>query len=85
MSIDPNDVSPESIIERSYQASVAEITRRIVGEKLDEVLEPLLDAGWTVHEVKVDGRSMVGTCDFRRERINVEIENGIIASVAGFG
>lgn len=38
-----------------------------------------------VRPTKIDGEYMIATMDFRPERINVEIKDGVIVAILGHG
>lgn len=40
---------------------------------------------FTLRVVKKDGQPCIITCDYRLDRINVEIQDGIIVTVSGIG
>lgn len=42
-------------------------------------------SGKDIRPRKVDGKSMVGTVDYRLTRLNVEIENNKITKILGLG
>lgn len=44
-----------------------------------------IDPSFSIRVTKIDGQPCVVTHDFRLDRINVEIENGIITNVTGLG
>jgi hypothetical protein len=43
------------------------------------------EKGYSVRINKQNGDMFFGTCDFRLDRINVEIENDIVAKINGIG
>jgi hypothetical protein len=47
---------------------------------VDEATAWANERGMTVRVVKLDGESLPGTKDYRPERINVEVENGVITA-----
>ena len=53
----------------------------LVGLTLESAREELKDKDYRV--VKIDGVGMMITCDFRSDRVNLEVENNIIVRVYG--
>ena len=41
--------------------------------------------GMIIRATCIDGEPLMGTCDYRLDRINVVIENNIITAVSGIG
>jgi hypothetical protein len=42
-------------------------------------------AGWSMRVVKVNGRPCVVTRDYRTDRVNVEVEFGVVVRITGLG
>jgi hypothetical protein len=57
----------------------------LVGLTLAAARERAARYGCTVRPVKVDGESQIVTMDLRLNRVNVELEGGIVTSVRGVG
>ena len=55
-------------------------TEAVIGMTVDEATAWANERGMTVRVVKLDGESLPGTKDYRPERINVEVENGVITA-----
>lgn len=56
-----------------------------IGANFEEFKADAQKAGWTVRAMCVDGKEMVGLCDFRPNRINVAVAKGLISEVRGIG
>lgn len=55
----------------------------LVGKTVEEAAKQ--EPAYTIRVIKRDGEPTVVTRDMNLFRINVEIENGIISKVVGFG
>lgn len=66
------------------EALAAEVAAAIIGKTEQEAIEMINNKGGqvTYRIVKRDGESFPVTMDYRMDRINLEIENGIIASAS---
>ena len=53
----------------------------LVGLTLKSAKENLKDRDYRI--VRIDGVGMMITCDFRSDRVNLEVENNIIVRVYG--
>lgn len=51
----------------------------LIGQTLDSAEKELKNRIFRI--VKIDGKGMMITCDFRPDRLNLEIENNIITRV----
>lgn len=51
----------------------------LIGKTLNFAKKELKDRDYRI--VKIDGKGMMITCDFNYNRLNLEIENGIIINV----
>lgn len=50
----------------------------LIGKNKEEAITIIKDSKLVVRIRNEDGKAYVGTCDFRIDRINLYIENGII-------
>lgn len=66
------------------QQMLAECTNRI-GAKYEEFQAEVIAAGWLVRVRSRDGKSLIGTHDFRPNRINIAIVDGCVSDVFGCG
>lgn len=41
--------------------------------------------GMVIRVTNRDGESLMGTCDYRTDRINVSVEDGVITGISGLG
>jgi hypothetical protein len=55
---------------------------QLIGMIFTEAKEKL---GILIRAVNVDGKEVPVTCDMRRDRINVAVENGVIISICSHG
>lgn len=62
-----------------------EAANQYVGKPLDELIAACKPGGWTVRVMRQDGRSMIGTCDYRPNRINVSVDAGTVSAIGGVG
>ena len=56
-----------------------------IGQRIEDVEEAAKANGWAVRCRTIDGQSMVGTCDYRTDRINVRVVGGIVTEVCSIG
>lgn len=52
----------------------------LVGQPSTETITKLQELGWRVRKTRVDEARFMGTCDYRTDRINLEIDNGNITN-----
>lgn len=69
----------------AYQEHFDQIKASAVGQKLPDVQAEAIRCGWTVRVVENDGKSLIGTCDYRPNRINVSVACGIVTEVCSTG
>ena len=55
--------------------------KELIGMDFDAAKEQLKDKKWRL--VRRDGKAYIVTCDYKPERLNLEIENNIITRVYG--
>jgi hypothetical protein len=81
----PADTSPPGgpAAEPASPARCRRVSRRLVGRQLGAAHSIARKAGCALRVVVEDGRSLPVTEDFSRSRINVRIEDGEVAGVAG--
>jgi hypothetical protein len=60
--------------------TVAELNEKIIGKTLDEAQDLLRPLGYLIRE---HGR--MGTCDAKKNRLNVSVQNGMITSIVRIG
>lgn len=56
-----------------------------VGKPVAEAVEFFKERGYTLRMTKVDGQPAICTRDYRIDRINVSVENGIVTELTGRG
>jgi hypothetical protein len=54
--------------------------QKLVGKRLEDV-----ERKYDIRVMSVDGKSMMGTCEYNPTRINVRVERGIITSIICVG
>jgi hypothetical protein len=62
-----------------------EIVDGIVGKSTKEAVEFLKTKGYRMRTLVRDGQKLMGTADYRRDRINVSVENDIVVGVIKIG
>ena len=62
-----------------------QIKEALVNHSIDEAKMLAEAAGWFVRAMRIDGKNCIGHCDFRANRINVHVENGMVTEVTGIG
>lgn len=68
-----------------YEDWQLRIKQHAEGRDLADVESEAEAVGLAIRVMREDGKNCIGTCDYRPERINVEVENGKIKSVLSFG
>ena len=68
-----------------HRDAINEIAKRIIGMQVDDARKQLEESGWSLRLVSIDGKGCVGTCDVRRDRINVKARNGIVTEYVSNG
>jgi len=58
---------------------------KIIGQSVEDVLIYLKKLDYTIRIVEEDGRVFMVTMDFKNNRVNVIVENGLIISIQGLG
>jgi hypothetical protein len=58
---------------------------KIIGMTLKEAETFVKEGGYIIRVRSVDGKNFLGTCDYREDRINVEIVNGKINAIRSLG
>lgn len=58
-----------------------EISNRILGKNFEEMQAECVASGWILRPTRIDGNRMIGTADYKPNRINVEVDDGIITKV----
>jgi hypothetical protein len=67
------------------QTEAMTAAQQYVGKPLAELVDACKTAGWTVRVTRRDGRSLIGTCDFRPDRINVSADGDVVTAIGGIG
>jgi hypothetical protein len=57
----------------------------IIGLHLDEARTISDETGFSIRVMKMDGEHLIGTCDYRTDRINVAIERNTVAAILNVG
>ncbi len=57
--------------------------KEYVGKTLEEATKYATDGGFTIRIAEKDGTSFMLTMDFRTDRINFRVKNGLITGVFG--
>lgn len=71
------------------EESASKVSERLVQEALDtllgrpeaEVVKQLKDAGWRVRVRVHEAKSFVGTTDFRMDRVNLYVHDGVVNKI----
>lgn len=69
----------------TIQQEALAAAQQYVGQPLTAMVEGCKAAGWTVRVTRRDGQSMIGTCGYRPNRINVAVENEVVTVIGGIG
>lgn len=69
----------------SKSIAIAKIAEKIVGLPVEDAATLLKNEGLLIRQMRVDGESLMGTADFRKERVNVEVEDGKVTGVLKLG
>ncbi|HSE99835.1 MAG TPA: hypothetical protein VLA48_02975 [Nitrososphaeraceae archaeon] len=64
-----------------YVADFITFIESLKGMDLNSAKEKLKDKEYRI--VRIDGVGMMVTCDYRTERLNLEVENNLITNVYG--
>lgn len=54
----------------------------MIGKTLEEAKKELEDKDKIYRIIRIDGTRYCGTCDLNLDRINLEIDNGIVTTVS---
>jgi len=57
----------------------------LVGLSEDDATEAAEERGWTIRVVQRDGEDLPATMDLRPDRVNVEVTDGSVTSIASIG
>lgn len=57
----------------------------LLGQNLNTAVGLANIDGFTLRTMKLNGQELIGTCDFRPNRINVAIENDVVTEILGRG
>lgn len=61
------------------------LSHYLVRLSLGDALEWCRENGYTLRVVRLDGLPCIGTRDFRRDRVNVAVQDGVVVEVTGIG
>ena len=64
---------------------IEQIRATLVGLAFVDAEKVATDAGWRLRRTEIDGKAAIVTCDYRTDRINVSVVDGIVTEVAGIG
>jgi len=56
-------------------------TKELIGKTVNEVRLLANDEGLNTRIVKIDGNSLIVTSDFRVDRLNLEVEKGLVVNI----
>ncbi len=70
--------------QNEYQQALT-AAAQYIGKPLTELVDACKASGWTVRVTRRDGRSLIGTCDYRPNRINVSTEADAVTAIGGIG
>lgn len=62
-----------------------QIAAIVLNQPIEEVMAEAKRTGWVVHIGRNDDKRFVRTMDYRTDRINVEVDNGIVTKFVGIG
>jgi hypothetical protein len=79
----------QDVVEEVDQELAGQVSRKLIQEALDtllgrpeaEVVKQLQDAGWRVRVRVREAESFAGTMDFRMDRVNLHVQNGVITKI----
>lgn len=79
----------QDTVEETDEESAVQTSRRLVQEALDtllgkpeaEVVQQLTDTGWRVRVRVREAESFFGTMDFRMDRVNLHVLDGIVNKI----
>lgn len=57
----------------------------LIGLSVDDASEAAAARGFTIRVTKLDGQDLMVTMDYRTDRVNVEVANGVVVAVIGIG
>lgn len=57
----------------------------LVGRPIEEASAIAIDRGLTVRVMRLDGEDLMGTMDYRTDRVNVEVADGVVVAILGIG
>lgn len=57
----------------------------VVGFLVADARDLLARQGYRMRVTRIDGEPAVVTCDYRGDRVNVAVENGVVTEVRGYG
>lgn len=69
----------------SIQTEALTAAQQYVGKPLAEMVDACKAAGWTVRVSRRDGKSLIGTCDYRPDRIHVSVDGDLVTAIGGIG
>lgn len=58
----------------------AKLIKKYLGKSIEEVEKMLASEGICGRVMRMDKKSFVGTCDHKFNRVNLEIDNGIVTN-----
>lgn len=65
----------------TLQEQIAIVKHLILNQNFEEMQAEVAQAGWILRRTRIDGNRMIGTADYRPNRIDVEVDDGIITKV----
>jgi len=72
-------------MDNKKELTIEEITFLICGKEFENAKETLQKHSYLIRIAKKDGRRHMLTMDYRSNRVNVEVNNDIVATVMGIG
>ena len=58
---------------------------KIIGLHLDEARMISYETGFSIRVMKMDGEHLIGTCDYRTDRINVAVDRNEVTAILNVG
>lgn len=69
----------------SFTKQIEDAAAEYIGQPLASFEAAAVKAGWTVRVMQDGPKHNIGTCDFRPNRINVAIANGLLTKLISVG
>ena len=61
------------------------INDALSGKTLQDAQAEAIRNGWSIRVMEQDGESLISTCDFRMDRVNVTVNGGVVTSANSIG